>query len=526
MEYPQTLTDKIAQLLMVRIGSNMPPAKRVDQDAERIHDLIRRHPIGGLCLFNGLYPDATETLLSLQRIARYPLLVGTDMERGLGQQMRPATMFPHVMAFQAMGDAPVAAALTEEFARMGAREALATGIHIAFAPVADVSRNPKNPIIATRAFSTNPDEASRLVSAFVRGCRQEGLLSCAKHFPGHGNTDQDSHETMPTVSSSREELETFDLPPFRAAFEAGAELVMTAHLGFSALDDPNTPATASYNILTQLLRHEMGYTGVVITDSLLMAGIGGESVTEPELIVMLLNAGVDLMLDVRDVDGIVEGVAKAVAEGRVSEARIDEALARNWKLRTHFVERFGPDFFVEPHKYFPDVQIPDSAAQTRADAMAAMGVQTMKPDATRFPIPDPTERALAILIKPFNTPLDPPEQPLADALRAVLPRVRYEEVTVDTLPEELEALLEVASHYEHVIVAPIMKPAAWHRFGLKDHHQAFVEALITQQPVVVASMGSPQLFASLPEAAAHVCTYSDMPPSQRALAAVYAGTSA
>ncbi|MBN8588032.1 MAG: hypothetical protein J0L94_06870 [Rhodothermia bacterium] len=522
MNHPTTLRDKIAQLLFVRIGSNMPPAKRVNEDENRILDMIQEWPIGGLCLFNGLYPAATETLKKLQKAVKYPLLVGTDMERGVGQQMRPATVFPHVMAFQAMGNAEEAVDLVEEFARIGAREALAMGVHIAFAPVADVSRNPNNPIIATRAFSTEPEEAGRLVEAFIRGSRAEGLLTCPKHFPGHGNTDQDSHEELAQVTASKAEMAQFDLPPFKQAFEAGAELVMTAHVAFPALDDLKTPATASHKILVTLLRHEMGFTGAVITDSLLMGGIGPEDQTEADMAVMLINAGADILLDVRNVPEIVLGVERAVISGILSEARIDEALNRVWKLKTHFVERFGADFFEHPEKYFADVQIGDSAMQERADEMALKAVQVQKSNSAFYPLPDTNTATLVVLLKPFSTPLDPPEQPLADALRALFPRVRYEEVSDSTHPAELDALLEIATKFQQVVVAPIVKPAAWHRFGLKPHHQTFVETLIAQQPVVLASLGSPQLFAMLPEAAVHICTFSDMAPSQRALAVALA----
>lgn len=522
MNFPTRLRDKIAQLLFVRIGSNMPPAKRVNEDEARILALIQEWAIGGLCLFNGQYPAASETLKQLQQAAKFPLLVGTDMERGVGQQMRPATVFPHVMAFQAMGTADEAVALVTEFGRMGAREALAMGVHIAFAPVADVSRNPKNPIIATRAFSTTPEEAGRLVEAFIRGSRAEGLLTCPKHFPGHGNTDQDSHEELAQVSASREELARYDLPPFQKAFDAGAELVMTAHVAFPGLDDAKTPATASFPILVNLLRHEMGFTGAVITDSLLMGGIGPEDQNEAEMAIMLLNAGVDILLDVRDVAEIVPGVEQAVAEGRLTEARIDEALERVWRLKTHFIEKFGADFYVNPATYFPDVEIGSTQAQDRADEMAVRAVQVLKPDPAFFPLPRPEAPTLVVLMKPFSTPLDPTEQPLADAIRAQFPRARYEEVSELTHPAELDALLEVAAKYQQVVIVPIVKPAAWHRFGLKPHHQAFVEAIVRQQPVVLASLGSPQLFAMVPEAAVHLCAFSDMAPSQRALAKVLA----
>jgi beta-glucosidase-like glycosyl hydrolase len=520
MQKPTELKDKIAQLLMVRIGSNMPPAKRVDADEARISELIAQYPIGGLCLFNGLYPNSLHTLTKLQAECKFPLLVGTDMERGLGQQVRPATMFPHVMAFQAMPDAE---AKVEEFARLSAREALASGIHIAFAPVADVSRNPKNPIIATRAFSTKPDEAGQLASAFVRGCKAEGLLSCAKHFPGHGNTDKDSHDEFLNVSASREELDAFDLPPFQACVDAGAELVMTAHVGFPALDDPEIPATGSKKILVDLLRGEMGFKGTVITDSLLMGGIGGHDKTEAELMASLVMNGADCLLDVKDVPHIVEGIAEMVAAGTVSEARIDEALDRIWALKTHFIHVFGADFFTNPAKYFPDVQIGSVAMQAHADDMAQSAITVHKTgnqpkDAEGISFPLHAEDAVcAILIKPFNTPLDPPEQPFAQALRDIFSHVTYHEFSPDTTDEAIASVLIEAKSFKQVVLAPIVKPAAWHKFGLSDRMQAFTNALIAQQSVVLASLGSPELFNMCQSAAVHLCTFSDMPPSQRAL---------
>lgn len=499
---------------MVRIGSNMPPAKRVSADEARILALIQEYPIGGLCLFNGLYPESTETLIKLQKACKFPLLVGTDMERGLGQQMRPATMFPHVLAFQAMPDS---VASVEEFARIGAREALASGIHIAFAPVADVSRNPKNPIIATRAFGTDPETASVLSSAFVRATKAEGLLSCAKHFAGHGNTDKDSHEAFLTVSSSRDELNEFDLPPFQACIDEGVEFMMTAHVGFSALDDASIPATNSKKILVDLLRDEMNFKGVVITDSLLMGGIGADHLTEAELCAQLNANGVDMLLDVKDVPHIVEGMMQMVADGKVSEARIDEALDRIWQMKTHFIEKFGDDFYTNPAKYFPDVQIGDADVQLRADEMAISAIQETKSNPAICPIPT-NESVLAILIKPFNTPIDLPEQPFAQALRERFDGVTYHEFSPDTSDTAIEVVLEEAKAYKNVVVAPIVKPAAWHRFGLSDRMQVFVNALIAQQSVILASVGSPELFNMCNEAAVHLCTYSDMPPSQRALA--------
>ena len=201
---PKSLKDRISQLIFPRLGSNMSPNISVEEDAARIEVLLDSYPIGGLCLFNGDRIRTPQTLTRLQSRSTYPLLIGTDMERGLGQQLRGATVFPHAMAYQATGDEDEA--LLEESARIAAREALAAGLHISFSPIADVNSNPRNPIISTRAYGSTPQTVSRLLKAYIRGANGEGLFSTAKHFPGHGDTDVDSHETLPVVTMSRTDL--------------------------------------------------------------------------------------------------------------------------------------------------------------------------------------------------------------------------------------------------------------------------------------------------------------------------------
>jgi beta-N-acetylhexosaminidase len=322
--------EQASGLVVMRLGNNMPPPRRAEDEAAGIHRLLERYPFAGLILFNGAWPQTRQTLLDLQRAAARPLLVMTDMERGLGQQVRGATLFPHALAFERLGEEAV-----EAFARVAAREALACGVHVAFAPVVDVSRNPRNPIISTRAFGTNAETASRLGAAFVRGARAEGLLTTAKHFPGHGNTEEDSHATLPTVRDSREEMDQEDLPPFRAAFAAGADLVMTAHVAYPALDPSGRPATLSRPILTGLLRDELGFEGVVISDSLQMAGIQASDRTEAQVAAEQILAGVDLLLDPQNPETLIEGLAQAMASGDLPEDRVQEALGRADRLRRH-----------------------------------------------------------------------------------------------------------------------------------------------------------------------------------------------
>ncbi|MEP0546251.1 MAG: glycoside hydrolase family 3 protein [Rhodothermales bacterium] len=508
------LRSKAAGLLVVRLGSNMKPPRRAEEDAVGVAGLLDRYPIGGVILFNGTWPETRATLIGLQRRAARPLLVMTDMERGLGQQVAGATMFPHAAAFGALDDAEEA---VERFARAGAREALACGVHVTFSPVADVNRNPDNPIISTRAFGDEPEPVAALVAAYVRGCRAEGLLSTAKHFPGHGNTTEDSHAVLPTVSDSRDVLERTDFVPFRAAIEAGCELVMTAHVAYPALDPSGRPATLSAPILQGLLRDELGFEGVVISDSLHMGGIQSEGQSEVDLAIEQVRAGVDLLLDAQDPAAIIEGLAAAVERGDLDEAVLDRALARADRLRDRLTDRFGADVFTEPGEAV-------AASEVGAEEHAWLATRTARHavtgDAVRF---ETGEGLLAVLVKPHASHLDPPEQPLGAALRAALPGVTYREVGPGTDADARAAIVEEARAAQRVLVALVVKPAAWHAFGLPPEQQAFVEALVGAQPAVVASLGSPRVLEDFVGAAGRLCTFSDAPVAQRALADVLAG---
>ena len=514
MTYLDRLRSKAAGLLVVRLGSNMKPPRRAEEDAVGVRALLDRYPLGGVILFNGSWPETRATLIDLQRHTDRPLLVMTDMERGLGQQVAGATTFPHAAAFGALDDAEEA---VEQFARASAREALACGVHVTFAPVADVNRNPDNPIISTRAFGDEPERVATLAAAYVRGCRAEGLLSTAKHFPGHGNTTEDSHAVLPTVSDSRAVLERTDFVPFRAAIAAGCELVMTAHVAYPALDPSGRPATLSAPILQGLLRDEFGFDGVVISDSLHMGGIQSEGQSEVDLAIEQVRAGVDLLLDAQDPAAIIEGLAAAVERGELEEAVLDRALARADRLRRRLTERFGPDVFTEPG----DAVAANEVGAEEHEGLAKRAARhAVTGDAVRI---ETGAGLLAVLVKPHASHLDPPEQPLGAALRAALPGVTYREVGPQTDAEARASIVDEAEAAERVLVALVVKPAAWHAFGLPPEQQAFVESLVQARPTVVASLGSPRVLERFGDAEARLCTYSDAPVAQQALADVLAG---
>ena len=506
--FPQDapLRDKLAQLMFVRIGSNLPPVRTVEEDEERIVRLLEQCALGGLVLFNGHIDSTPATLARLQARSRYRLLASSDLERGVGQQLRGYPLFPHAMAFDALG--PGAAGAVRRFAELTGEASRAAGVQINFAPIADVNSDPRNPIIATRAFGTTPDRVAELVAAFVEGCHASGLLATAKHFPGHGDTHEDSHHALPTVDATRAALAARELPPFRAAIAAGAPLVMTAHVRYPALDASGKAATLSHPILTTLLREELGFQGAVVSDSLLMEGVKIGCAGEGELALAALNAGVDILLDVAEPLPTLAALEQAVANGRLAEARVDEALVRVRRLKEL---AFGPGSQR-------GAVAADNRQQTEALALdvARRAAVVAKNDAGLLPLS--ADRALlAILVNPFPLPSNAEPPPLGNLLRQRFPRLEYHELGADPSPAQLEQIAQAAVAAEQVLAAFIVKPAAWHRFGLPPALADWLQQLARRRPVVAACLGAPQGLEPLAIAAAQICTFSDVPASQQAL---------
>lgn len=516
-----SLYEKASQLLFVRLGSNMQPPVTAEEDAERVRALLDRCPVGGLLLFNGSVDKTPALLQDLQQRSDRQLLVASDVERGAGQQVSGCTVFPHAMALGRSEE------LVEKIARAAAREVLAVGIHIACMPVADVNRNPRNPIISIRAFGKKPDHVSRCASAYIRGCREEGLLTATKHFPGHGNTIDDSHADLPVVDDSRATILEQDVAPFRAAVEAGVDLVMTAHVSFPALDPQKRPATLSAPILQDLLRGKLGFSGAVITDSLLMGGIKGIYDKPGELAAAIIGAGVDILLDPEEPEQMASGLVRAVENGELSEERLDEAYGRVIALKDMMVERHGASWATSTIKARTKEERIMNEAMASQVARKAVVLLRGAPEKVHIPprMMGPGN-LLVVLIQPSPTFLDPPEQqPLGEVLRVVYPDVQYEEVAQHPAEDRLEEIRAAAREAKHVVIAMIVRPAAWHAYGLQKEQHAFVKTLVDENEVILAALGDPGILEAFPQAAAALCTYSDTKPSQHALVSTLIGAS-
>ena len=491
--------------MVVRLGSNLPPVRTVEQDAERIAELLPDCPVGGLILFNGKRDQTPATLAKLQAISKLPLLIASDIERGVGQQLHGPGLFPHAMAFEALGDD--AEKTVKEFARLTALDARACGLHIVFAPVADVNVDPRNPIIATRAYGDDPERVAQLVSAFVRGCQAGGLLSTAKHYPGHGNTHEDSHHAVPTVVADRKTMEQCELVPFQAAIAAGVPLIMSSHVRYPGLDETGATATLSQPILIDLLRKQLGFEGAVVSDSLLMEGVKSQCENEGELAVTALLAGVDILLDVAEPEETLSALEEAVKIGTLPEERVEEALGRVWHLKQQVFELAPPA---------AEISITEKT-EALANKVAIESIQSLSGKKACLPF-DPNQKVCAILVRPYESHLDPPRQPLGAKIQALSPNCEYHELGPRSQSEDFERVLSSAESAKQVLVAIIVKPAAWHAFGLLPEQHTFVEQLLRQQPCVLASLGTPEALHQYEHAAAKFCTFSDVPASQHALA--------
>ena len=326
-----TLEEKVGQLVMLSFQGEFTSSESAEfRDWQRA---VEQNHVGSFMLGTRLgpfgiergKPYATAALINLlQKAARIPLLIAADFERGTAMRLEGGTSFPHAMSVAATGRPENAYTI----GRITAAEARAIGVHWIFAPVADVNSNPDNPIINTRSFGEDPRRVSAFVEAYVRGVEENGALSTAKHFPGHGDTVVDSHLDLPVVSSDAGHLDAIELPPFRAAFAAGASTVMTAHVAVPALDpDLGKPATLSPAIIADLLREKLGYDGLVVTDSLDMGGIARHYPPD-EAAVQSLLAGADLLLQPPVLDAALAALKEAINSGRLPLARIDQSVTR------------------------------------------------------------------------------------------------------------------------------------------------------------------------------------------------------
>jgi beta-glucosidase len=342
MQFPDldklSLAQQVAQMVVVRASSHLSDHQIQypefgECDRATLKHWIQDLGVGGVIFWGGNGGELALRIQQLQAWAEYPLLIAADIEEGVGQRFTGATWFPPPMALNAIAQTDLPKAI--EYARlMGAttaQEAISIGINWILAPVVDVNNNPANPVINIRSFGETPEIVSKLARAYIHGAGAYPVLTCAKHFPGHGDTATDSHWALPVINHDRARLAAIELPPFQAAIQAGVDSVMSAHLLIPALD-PELPATLSHRILTEELRQNLGFEGLISTDALVMGAIADRYGAD-EAPVMSVAAGSDIILMPVNPAISINAVCAAVAAGRISAERIKASVGRIWRSK-------------------------------------------------------------------------------------------------------------------------------------------------------------------------------------------------
>src|SRR5712664_3959886 len=491
--------EKIGQLLFTTYHGSFTAA---DWAAYRqiMHDVTDLHVGGFINITQGsplgivksqAYPTAVLTN-QVQAKSKLPLLVGADFERGTAMRLDEGTSFPTAMALAAAGDPRDAYTMGE----VTALEARAVGIHWIYAPVADVNNNPGNPIINTRSFGEDPARVAEFATQFVRGVEENGALATAKHFPGHGDTSSDSHIDLPVIHADRERLEHLEFVPFRAAISAGVSSIMTGHLSVPSLEpDPNTPATLSARILNDVVRKELHFEGLVVTDAMDMGGITVRY-APGEAAVRAFEAGADALLMPPVPDAAFEGLQSAVKSGRISRERLDASVRRILQAKA----KLGLDKTRLVDINAINQNFGHTAWQAEAQDISDRGITLLRDTPHRLPL-DATKPTRALLLAFYADPEPYPAEDLERELRS-----RFDSLTTlraDTRFVKADMLkLPSPDSYDVAILALFVRVSD--RKGNVDvppEQAALAEQLFkTGKPMITVGLGSPYLIERFPQA--------------------------
>jgi beta-glucosidase-like glycosyl hydrolase/CubicO group peptidase (beta-lactamase class C family) len=494
-----TVDEKIGQLLFTTYHGSLT-ATDTPAYQQMMHDVTDLHVGGFINITHGsplgivksqAYPTAVLNN-QLQSKSKLPLLIGADFERGTAMRLDEGTSFPTAMALAAGGNLKDAYTM----GKITALEARAVGVHWIYAPDADVNNNPGNPIINTRSFGENPERVAQFVSEFIRGVQENGGLATAKHFPGHGDTAADSHIDLPVIRADRARLDSLELVPFRAAISMHVDSIMTGHLNVPALEpDPNTPATLSHNILTDVLRKQLGFQGLVVTDAMDMGGITVQY-APGEAAVRAFVAGADCLLMPPVPDAAFEALQAAVKSGRISKERLDASVRRILQAKA----RIGLNASRLVDVNAINKKFGSAEWQKEAQDISDRAVTLLRDTPRRLPL-DATKPSRALLLAFYADPEPYPGEDLERELRS-----RFDSVTTlraDTRFVNASILkLPPPESYDVAILALFVRVSD--RKGNVDvpaEQAALAEQIYkTGKPVITLGFGSPYLIERFPQA--------------------------
>lgn len=515
------LRDKVAQLVWPWILGDYVAEGTAEW--ERLSRLVTEQHVGGFIVSVGSPMDVAVKVNALQRLSTLPLLMSADLETGAGFRFRGgaflpnaidlggATNFPLQMALGAAGDT----ALAYDVGRITAEESRALGIHVAFAPVLDVNNNPANPVIGSRSFSEDPALTARLGAAMVRGLQEHGMLATGKHFPGHGDTETNSHLALATVTASRARLDSVELVPFEAAMRAGIGAIMTFHGFLPALDSSGVPATLSPKVMTTLLRDELKFDGLLVSDAMDMAGVV-DRFGAPEAAKRAIAAGNDILLMPRDIGATIDAVIAGVAEGRYDEARIDRSARRVLALK----HRLGlsQERTVDLSRVRQVVGTDAHAAV--ASTIASRAFVLAKDSLGLVPLLQRNQPPRVLSVTYARRSDLSAGNAFNAALRPRVRTLRTAYVSADDDEPNYATLLKDARSSDVVVVGSYVNITSESATsGAPRAFVQFVDALRERgTKVIVVSFGSPYLLLQVPSVGSYAIAWGGTPASQRAAA--------
>lgn len=522
-----TVRDKAAQMVWPQLFGDY-----VSADApqwRKINGWITREHVGGVIMSVGSPLEIAAKLNALQRMSDLPLLVGGDLEFGAGYRARGgyflpngidlggAVLFPPEMAIGATRDTMLA----YEQGRITAIEGRALGYHIDFSPILDVNNNPANPVISTRSFGEDPALVARLGAAFIRGVQEHGMIATGKHFPGHGDTGTNSHLALPVVRVSRARLDSVELVPFNAAVRANVGAIMTFHGSMPALDSSGAPGTLSHNVLTSLLRDEMHFQGLVVSDAMDMRAVldtyGAANAAQ-----MAVAAGADVLLQPQDVGQTIDAVVAGVAAGKFTESRLDASVRRILTTKVKLGLRRRREVDLDSAR----VVVGDSANAAIARVAAERSITLVRDSARQLPLGH-INKGARILSITYAHRNDLGAGLTFDAeLRKTFPALRPEYVDADAEHPDFYHLFAIADSADVILVSSYVAHAS--TVTTVDVPRSFVEFIeeLTRRkehPIVIA-FGNPYFLQQIPDASAYVVAWGGFPVSQGAAARALLGT--
>jgi beta-glucosidase-like glycosyl hydrolase len=536
-----TVDDKVGQLIVPAIDSTYVSSDSAE--FERLAKTVTTLHVGGFHVFGGREPSsplllgnapgatmlgdafaAASLLNRLQTLSPIPLLNTADFEAGVGFRIQGATVFPRQMAVGAAGDE----SLAFQAARLTALEARAVGVHVNFSPLADVNNNPRNPVINIRSFGEIPDRVGKLVTAYVNGLHAGGMLATLKHFPGHGDTDVDSHLGLPIIRQPRERLDATELPPFKAGIGAGADAVMTAHIELPALDPGDfSPASLSQPIVTGLLRGDLKFGGLVYTDSMTMDAVS-KTLTAGEAAARAIRAGNDVVLHSPDDAAAVAGIKAAIDRGEIPMAQVDASVRRilraKAKLGLYKTRTVSLDDL-------PKVVGGREAAEV-AQSLSAKSITLLRDDRHQVPLRVPREASvlyLSVLDYPSGWRIAAPSRTMIPELKQRWPLLTAIELSDHSTAAELELIRSSAARYDAIVVSVFVRAASGS--GRMDLSPPLAQLLTdlaraterTPKPFVTILFGNPYVLQAMPTLPAVMLTYDFYDLSERSAARALAG---